>query len=107
MPSPENLAIIAAAGAGKTQTIIDRVIAAPNERALILTYTTQNQLQIEQRLHAQAGGIPSNIKIQGWMSFLLSEEARPFQHSVIGEIDRVRGLNFEGKPHDFTRRCDP
>jgi DNA helicase-2/ATP-dependent DNA helicase PcrA len=104
---PENLAIIAAAGSGKTQTIINRVLAEPDQRALIVTYTTQNQLQIEQRLHQTAGCVPGHVRVKGWMSFLLADGARPFQYSVFGQIDRIRGLNFDGKPRDFTKRSNP
>ena len=107
MRSPENLAIIAAAGSGKTQTIIDRVLARPDERALMLTYTLQNQLQIEQRLHQTVAGVPAHARITGWMSFLLSDGIRPYQHAVLNVIDRVRGLNFEGTPHEYTKRLTP
>ena len=107
MPSPENVAIIAAAGSGKTQTIIDRVLLQPDERALVLTYTTQNQLQIEQRLHSAVGGVPPHARVSGWLSFLLGDGIRPYQYAVLEEIDRVRGLNFEGRPFEFTKRTSP
>lgn len=107
MPSPKNVAIIAAAGSGKTQTVIDRVLDRPHERALLLTYTVQNQIQIEQRLHCSVGGVPPNTRVSGWMSFLLSEGVRPYQHAVLKEIDRVRGLNFDGRPYEYTKRADP
>lgn len=106
MPSPENVAIIAAAGSGKTQTIIDQVLERPHERTLIITYTLQNQLQIEQRLHRAAGGVPPNTRVSGWMAFLLSEGIRPYQHAVLHDIDRVRGLNFDGRPYKYTKRAN-
>jgi DNA helicase-2/ATP-dependent DNA helicase PcrA len=104
MPSPDNVAIIAAAGSRKTQTIIESVLERPRERALVSTYTLHNQRQIEQRLHHAAGGVPSHVRVTGWLSFLLSDGIRPYQHSVVGEIDRVRGLNFDGEPHRFAKR---
>ena len=104
MQSPKNRAVIAAAGSGKTQAIIDGVLGRPDERALILTYTLQNQLQVERRLHAAAGGVPPNARVAGWMAFLLSDGIRPYQHSILNEIDRVRGLNFEGPLHKYVRR---
>lgn len=107
MPSSENRAIIAAAGSGKTQTIIDLVLARPRERSLIVTYTSQNQLHIEHRLHRAAGGVPCNTRVSGWMSFLLSEGVRPYQHAILNQIDRVRGMNFDGMPHDYTGRANP
>lgn len=107
MRSADNVAIIAAAGSGKTQTLINRVLGRPHERALMLTYTLQNQLQIEQRLHQTVSGVPSHARVAGWMSFLLSDGIRPYQHAVLNVIDRVRGLNFEGTPHEYTKRLTP
>ena len=107
MRSADNVAIIAAAGSGKTQTLINRVLGRPHERALMLTYTLQNQLQIEQRLHQTVSGVPSHARVAGWMSFLLSDGIRPYQHAVLNVIDRVRGLNFEGTPHEYTKRSTP
>lgn len=104
MPSPDNVAIIAAAGSRKTQTIIDSVLERPHERALITTYTLHNQRQIEQRLHHATGGVPPYARVTGWLSFLLSDGIRPYQHAVLGEIDRVGGLNFDGEPHRFAKR---
>jgi DNA helicase-2/ATP-dependent DNA helicase PcrA len=98
MPSAENLAVIAVAGSGKTQRIIDQVLARPEERALIVTYTLQNQLQIAERLRAAAGAIPPHVRITGWMAFLLNDGVRPYQHAWLGAINQIRGLNFDGQP---------
>jgi DNA helicase II / ATP-dependent DNA helicase PcrA len=98
MRSSENLAVIAVAGSGKTQRIIDQVLAHPEERALIVTYTLQNQLQIEQRIRDAAGALPGHVRITGWMAFLLNDGVRPYQHAWLGAINQVRGLNFDGQP---------
>ena len=51
MPSPNNRAIIAAAGSRKTQYMIDEALAAPpDQRVLITTYTRENCDQIIRRL---------------------------------------------------------
>lgn len=105
MPSADNLAVIAVAGSGKTQRIIDQVLARPEQRALIVTYTLQNQLQIEERLRAAAAGaVPPHVRIMGWMAFLLNDGVRPYQHAWLGAINRIRGLNFDGQPPRGVRR---
>jgi DNA helicase II / ATP-dependent DNA helicase PcrA len=100
----DNRAIIAAAGSRKTQTIIDEVLAHPEQRALITTYTLQNQMQIEQRLRGAVGQVPPHVRIAGWFSFLIGDAVSPYQHAVLGEIDQVRGLNFDGEPGRYIKR---
>lgn len=108
MPSPKNKAIIAAAGARKTQTIIDEALADPDKRVLITTYTLENQLQLERRLAAQAGGVmPGNITVVGWFGFLLRDGVRPYQVDMFGEPGKVGGLNFVGKKFIYTANSSP
>ena len=105
MPSPgENVAILAVAGARKTETIIEAALANPHERTLITTYTTENLRQIARRIQDRVGVIPAHIRLTGWFSFLLSDAIRPYQHAVFTQIGLVRGLNFEGEHHRFARR---
>ncbi len=105
MPSPcNNRAIIAAAGARKTETIIEQALSEPSKLTLITTYTTENLRQIQRRIQARVGVVPSHIRIAGWFSFLLSETIRPYQHSVFGEVGLVRGLNFDGERNRFARK---
>jgi hypothetical protein len=100
MPSPgENVAILAVAGARKTETIIEAALADPDERTLITTYTTENLRQIARRIQDRVGVIPAHIRLTGWFSFLLSDAIRPYQHAVFSQIGLVRGLNFEGEHH--------
>lgn len=89
-----NRAIIAAAGARKTQAIIDVALAAAPQRVLITTYTNENLRQIERRIMAEAGAIPAHIHLAGWFSFLLSDGIRPYQASILRHVGVVRGLNF-------------
>jgi len=96
MPSP-NTAIIAAAGARKTQGIIDAALSDSEARVLITTYTNQNLNQIRARIQARVGVIPPNIDTAGWFSFLLGHGVRPYQSAVFNAAGVVGGLNFVGK----------
>jgi hypothetical protein len=98
MPSPDNRAVIAAAGSRKTQLVIDAALAAPiKRRVLITTYTRYNCDQIRRRLHAVNGCIPPNVSIMPWFTFLMNQAARPYQSALTGRIDYAKSLNFEGK----------
>lgn len=103
-----NLAIIAAAGSGKTQDIIDRALVDRSRRVLITTYTTDNLDQIRRRLAVAAGGVvPSNITTMSWFSFLLNHGARPYQRAVLDDVPNVvKSLNFRATHSRFTRRAD-
>jgi DNA helicase-2/ATP-dependent DNA helicase PcrA len=106
MPSPDNRAIVAVAGACKTQTVIDEALAAPSRRVLITTYTNENLRQIFERIQAIAGVVPDNVDITSWYTLLLRDGVRPYQHSVLGDIGAVRGLNFEGQKQRFARKTE-
>lgn len=98
MPSPRNRAVIAAAGSRKTQYIIDKALAAPaDRRVLITTYTRENCDQIMRRLREAGGCIPQNVSVLGWFTFLMNQAAKPYQSAITGQIDHARSLNFEGK----------
>jgi DNA helicase-2/ATP-dependent DNA helicase PcrA len=106
MPSPENRAVVAVAGACKTQTVIDEALADRSRRVLITTYTNENLRQITRRIEERVGVVPDNIHLLGWYSFLLRDGIRPYQHSVLGNVGVVRGLNFEGKKLRFARKTE-
>jgi hypothetical protein len=87
---------MAAAGSRKTQYIIDEALAAPvGQRLLITTYTTANCDQIIHRICEANGYVPPNVRVQGWLSFLINQAARPYQSALTGQIDYVRSLNFK------------
>src|SRR5437588_3136040 len=101
MTLPRHKATIASAGSGKTQTIIDRALAAGVEgrRVLITTYTIENRNQIERRVAAALGAVPPNVDILTWYRFVINELCHPYQLSFLGEIGVVGSLNFAGKPN--------
>jgi DNA helicase-2/ATP-dependent DNA helicase PcrA len=95
-PSPNNRAIIAAAGSRKTQFIIEAARDAPaTRRILITTFTVYNCNQIRDRLQRTIGCVPPNVNVQGWFSFLINQAARPYQSALTGQIDYARSLNFK------------
>ncbi|MGC9539198.1 UvrD-helicase domain-containing protein [Streptomyces sp. UG1] len=99
MQSPNNRAIIAAAGSRKTQHIIDQVLGDPSKRVLVTTYTNENLNQIVNRLSAGTGILPSHVTVMGWFTFLMNQCARPYQSYVLGETGVMGALNFLGKRH--------
>ena len=108
MLSPENRAVIAAAGSRKTQFIIDEALAAPpGRRILITTYTRENCDQISRRLQQANGCVPPNVQVLSWFAFLMNQAARPYQSAITGQIDFARSLNFKGSRNRFASRRQP
>jgi len=104
-PSLSNRVVIATAGSGKTARLIKEALTV-NGRALIVTFTLANQQQIIDRIRAQVGVIPSHITVMGWFAFLLAHGARPYQRVITKEAGLIKGLNFKGARHRFTKRAN-
>jgi hypothetical protein len=103
MPSP-NKAIIAAAGARKTQMVVDGAVSDPDRRVLVTTYTNDNLRRIARRLGSGDGVIPANIEVMPWMTLLLREGANPYQGAVFAEPGLIQGVDFDrGTPLYATR----
>jgi DNA helicase-2/ATP-dependent DNA helicase PcrA len=92
-----NRVTLAVAGSRKTQGIVEHCAAlAPARRALVVTYTQTNQLELRERLRNYAGD-RLDIEVMGWFTFLLRHFAKPFfPLKFTGK--RVRGFNYEGEP---------
>lgn len=71
--------IIAAAGAGKTQHIVEKAYGS-KEPVLITTYTVENTLEISSRFFKLYGQIPKNVVILPWYTFLLRFLIKPYQN---------------------------
>ncbi len=95
MPSPRQLAIIAAAGSRKTEYLVNEALADPGKRILLTTYTLNNLACIEQRIVGKAGCIPPHITIMSWYGFLLNHWCRPYQRAVLGAPGIIRGIDFQ------------
>lgn len=102
--SPSNLAIIAAAGSGKTEHIVDSALAIRDEPVLITTYTLENQRHILSRIRDKVGPMPSNVTVLGWFSFLIAQGARPYQRALTGSTGAIKGLNFKGRRSRYVGR---
>ena len=101
-----NTAIVACAGARKTQEIVDLASGVAPERALIVTYTNENQRQIVSRLSDAGGLLPAHISVLGWFNFLINQCARPYQRVLAGAPNVLRSLNFKGRRDRYTPRAD-
>jgi superfamily I DNA/RNA helicase len=108
MPSLRNRAVIAAAGSKKTQHILERALAAPpGRRVLITTYTRENTEQIIQRVKSVYGYVPPNVDVITWFSFLMNQCARPYQAVVTGQVDYAGSLNFTGERPSWAGHDKP
>lgn len=98
----KNHLILAVAGSGKTQGIVDACCSLRAcERVLVLTYTKANQDEMRARLAAQAG-LCGNVEVMGWFSFLISHFVRPFL-PFLYPGKRVCGFDFESPPQRYTK----
>lgn len=93
---------LAVAGGRKTQSIVDHCAGASSDRRiLVLTYTQQNQREIDARLSVHRP-LQTEIHVQGWFSFLLNHWVRPYLPAHFA-ARRLRGLNFDVDPGRFAK----
>lgn len=93
---------LAVAGSRKTQGIVEHCASMPHDkRAMVLTYTQTNQAELRNRLGKYAGDHPG-LTVAGWFTFLLHEFAKPFLPFMF-QGARVRGFNFDGRPHRMAK----
>lgn len=100
--------ILAGAGAGKSQTIVNEALHAikSDKKVLILTYTENNQLEILNKICKEKKYLPTQIEIKGWFSFLLDEIIRPYQNCIFEK--RISGVFFNNSdPHKRKGRNIP
>ena len=74
----ENRLIVAAAGSGKTTSLVRNALSQ-TKRVLITTFTNENEFEIRKKFVKLNGCVPSNVTIQTWFSFLLQHGVRPYQ----------------------------
>lgn len=86
-----NRIVVASAGSGKTEYIIDSALSI-NGKAAILTFTNENEDQIKRRILKRTGVIPKNLTIMSWFSFLLKHGVRPFQGAITST--KITGVNL-------------
>ena len=86
--------MIAAAGSGKTTYLVKHALQHPNEQILLTTYTQANEAGIRAKFIGERGGVPPNVTVQTWFSFLLQHGVRPYQgalNDVLFERE-IRGM---------------
>lgn len=106
MSSNKDSVIIAAAGSGKTTTLISDALNSTGRRTLLTTYTIENLENIRSGIFQQKGFIPNNVDVVSWYSFLLRHCIRPYQN-VLGHDSRIKSVNFESTPNRYTPKDDP
>ena len=100
MPSVSRI-LICAAGGGKTTRIVSQAIDEPASRVVLVTYTRNNEEEMERKLYGHGAVIPSNIEVMTWFSFLLREMARPYRRAL--HPHRIDGLLWvEGRSVPFV-----
>lgn len=98
--------ILAAAGAGKTERIVNEALKDPGARVLITTFTNRNADTLRDRIVKYRGVIPPNITVMTWFVFLLREMVKPYQSSFTSAF-RTQGINFlNDRPFSAKRGTD-
>lgn len=86
----KNRLIIAAAGSGKTTTLVEEALKQESGKVLITTYTQANEVEIRKIFIKINKCIPENVTVQTWFSFLLKHGVRPFQGVLFDK--KIKGL---------------
>lgn len=94
-----NKLIIAAAGSGKTTHLVKEALKVADSKVLITTYTEANEKEIKKKFYDFNGGIPKNITIQTWFSFLIQHGVKPYQSAIYN--CKVKGLLLVNKKSGF------
>lgn len=95
-----NTFIFAGAGSGKTERVVSDSIKLIDVgmRVLVLTYTINNQQELEQRFARNNCGSAPSFTVKGLYTFYLEEIIRPYQRVLFTK--RIERLNFnEFDPH--------
>ena len=101
---------LAGAGSGKTHKIVTESIAEIERggKVLVVTYTTNNQVELRSRFLKEYGKTSENFVVKGLYSFYLEDMIRPYQRVVFP--DRIASIFFNSdNPHlnPKTRRPLP
>ena len=82
-----------AAGGGKTTRIVSQAIAETSSRLALVTYTRNNESEIERKFHQHVPCIPARVEVMTWFTFLLRELARPYRPVLHNH--RIAGIHWE------------
>jgi DNA helicase-2/ATP-dependent DNA helicase PcrA len=85
--------IICAAGGGKTTGIVSQAIAEADSRSALITYTKNNEKEIQLNFYSRCPVIPSHTEVMTWFTFLLRELARPYRRVL--HTQRIEGFRWQ------------
>lgn len=91
--------ILAVAGAGKTTEIINNI--KKDDKTLIITYTENNYNILKNNIIKKFKGIPDNIKIYTYFTFLYRFCFLPLKKEF-----KVKGLDFNSNPNKYIKAKD-
>lgn len=93
----DNVAIISAAGSGKTYDICKIALekAALGKRVLITTYTNRGAETIRKEIRSKnCGVLHPLVVVKTWFSFMMSDLIKPYQRYLTHEISGVKAFDF-------------
>lgn len=90
--------VLAVAGSGKTQYIIDKL--NEDSRALIITYTINNTANIKKRILKKFGHLPDGVRVYTYFTFLMSFCVRP----IVGNNIKIKGVSYSEPPKYAKRK---
>jgi DNA helicase II / ATP-dependent DNA helicase PcrA len=98
-----NEVVITAAGGGKTTSLVARARSQETGNVAIISYTTNNVLEIKNKFLEKHPAMPAHAEIWPWYRFLLHEMARPYQRALLDR--RIDGLHFiNGRSAQYVKR---
>jgi len=101
----KNKLVIAAAGSGKTTYLVKEALKIKDENVLVTTFTEANETEIKKKFTSENRGIPSNVTVQTWFSFLIQHGVKPYQGGIFEE--RVNGLSLvSGQSTRYIRETE-
>lgn len=103
----QNRVRIAAAGSGKTTSIVKEALeAGQTSRVLITTFTLNNVAEIKRAIRRKVGIVPANVMVMPWFTFVLRELARPYQNYSY-RPRRIKSLNLvNGRSDPYAPKAD-
>ncbi len=96
---------IAAAGSGKTTYLVREALKIKDENVLVTTFTEANEEEIKKKFTFENRGIPDNVTVQTWFSFLIQHGVKPYQGGIFEE--RVNGLSLvSGRSKMYAKEAE-
>jgi DNA helicase II / ATP-dependent DNA helicase PcrA len=86
--------ILAVAGSGKTTYLVDKLCL--EKRALIITYTINNTLNLKNSIIDKFGYLPNNIKLVSYFSFIYNFCYKPY----LADRVNAKGISWKRPPQN-------